>query len=81
MAESGLDVNVVRVPLDEAHALAARRYDAQDGTTYLIRPDQHVTARWRNPTANAVRAAYERVLCKAATTTDTSSNAKVAAMA
>ena len=27
--------------------LSARRYDARPGTTYLIRPDQHVCARWR----------------------------------
>ena len=66
VADSGLPLNVVRVPLDEAHAHAARRYDAKDGTTYLIRPDQHVSARWRNASAPALRAAYDRVLCKTA---------------
>ena len=81
VADSGLSLNVVNVPLDEAHALAARRYDAQDGTTYLIRPDQHVSARWRNPSADALRAAHERALCKSGATATTHNNAKAAALA
>jgi len=40
--------------------LAARRYDARPGTCYLIRPDQHVAARWRRFDAVAVRAALAR---------------------
>ena len=40
--------------------LAARRYDARPGTCYLIRPDQHVAARWRKFDAAAVRAALAR---------------------
>ncbi|MBI3524931.1 MAG: FAD-dependent oxidoreductase [Betaproteobacteria bacterium] len=36
------------------------RYDAQPGTTYLIRPDQHVTARWRTFDTNQVQAALAR---------------------
>jgi 3-(3-hydroxy-phenyl)propionate hydroxylase len=40
--------------------LAARRYDARAGTCYLIRPDQHVAARWRRFDADAVRAAMAR---------------------
>ena len=81
VADSGLSLNVVNVPLDEAHALAARRYDAQDGTTYLIRPDQHVSARWRNPSADALRAAHERALCKSGAAATTHNNAKAAALA
>ena len=37
--------------------LAARRYDAHSGAVYLLRPDQHVAARWRSPTASDVRLA------------------------
>ncbi|WP_076998984.1 FAD-dependent oxidoreductase [Variovorax sp. KK3] len=64
LAESDVPAAVVRVPLDEAHALAAQRYDARPGTTYLLRPDQHVCARWRSPTAAAIRGAHARALAK-----------------
>ncbi len=38
---------------------AAQRYDGQTGTAYLLRPDQHVCARWRAPTQAAVEAAVD----------------------
>jgi len=41
----------------------AERYDAQDGTVYLIRPDQHVAARWRAFDAVKVQAALARATC------------------
>lgn len=65
LAGADRPIEVLRVPLDAAHALAVRRYDAQDGTTYLLRPDQHVCARWRAPSAEAVRAAFDRALARA----------------
>jgi len=40
--------------------LAAQRYGAANGTTYLIRPDQYVAARWRNFDAAAIAAALHR---------------------
>ena len=43
--------------LVDAQGLAAQRLDARPGSAYLIRPDQHVCARWRAPTEAAVRAA------------------------
>jgi 3-(3-hydroxy-phenyl)propionate hydroxylase len=43
--------------LQDAQGLAAQRLDAMPGTAYLIRPDQHVCARWRQPSEAAVRAA------------------------
>ena len=41
---------------------AAARYDAQPGTVYLLRPDQHVAARWRAFDAQAIEAAIARAV-------------------
>ena len=45
--------------------LAAQRYDAAAGTTYLFRPDQHVCARWRRFDARALAHAMARATCNA----------------
>ena len=44
--------------------LVCERYDGASGTAYLIRPDQHVAARWRRPAAADVSAALDRALCR-----------------
>lgn len=49
--------------LRDAEGLAAQRYGAQEGAFYLIRPDQHVCARWRRADAARVEAALKRALC------------------
>ncbi|MDX9970244.1 MAG: FAD-dependent oxidoreductase [Hydrogenophaga sp.] len=46
--------------LHDADGLVMRRYDGRPGTAYLVRPDQHVAARWRQPELAAVRAALAR---------------------
>ena len=57
------------VPVDlvqlSATGTAAQRYDARPGTVVLLRPDQHVCARWRAPTAADVAAALRRALALA----------------
>jgi 3-(3-hydroxy-phenyl)propionate hydroxylase len=49
--------------LHDVQGLVARRYDARDCSAFLLRPDQHVAARWRSPDAARVRAAVARATC------------------
>jgi 3-(3-hydroxy-phenyl)propionate hydroxylase len=56
---------VVGRDLFDTQGLVAQRYDGQPGSVYLIRPDQHVAARWRRFDAAAVRAALQRALALA----------------
>ena len=51
----------------DTEGLASARYDAAHGTFYLVRPDQHVCARWRQLDASAVEHALKRALCVAGT--------------
>jgi 3-(3-hydroxy-phenyl)propionate hydroxylase len=58
----GVAASVLSVGDDliDVEGLAASRYDGRPGTVYLIRPDQHVAARWRTFDAGAIRAAIDR---------------------
>ena len=53
-------VNAAGGDVDDVAGLLAQRYDARPGTVYLIRPDQHVAARWRGFDAGKIRAALRR---------------------
>jgi 3-(3-hydroxy-phenyl)propionate hydroxylase len=46
----------------DTHGLLATHYDATPGTFYLIRPDQHVAARWRAFDSKKVQTALARCL-------------------
>ncbi len=56
-------LSVGRDLVDETGDLT-QRYDGRPGTVYLIRPDQHVAARWRQFDATAIEAALMRCLGK-----------------
>jgi 3-(3-hydroxy-phenyl)propionate hydroxylase len=51
---------VLEDALVDRDGLAAQRYDARPGTCVLLRPDQHVAARWRRFDLAAVQAAVAR---------------------
>ncbi|HEX7439725.1 MAG TPA: FAD-dependent oxidoreductase [Caldimonas sp.] len=53
-------VTIGATGLCDSQGLATQRYDARPGSAYLIRPDQHVCARWREPGEAGVRAALAR---------------------
>jgi 3-(3-hydroxy-phenyl)propionate hydroxylase len=44
----------------DREGFVARRYDGHPGSAYLLRPDQHVAARWRVPSLEDIRAALRR---------------------
>jgi len=48
--------------IQDAKGILAQRYDLQNGTTYLFRPDQIITARWRQCSAEQVIGAVNRAL-------------------
>ena len=54
------------IEVEDVQGLAHQRLDARDGTVYLLRPDQHVAARWRAFSAPALRSALARALCQTA---------------
>jgi 3-(3-hydroxy-phenyl)propionate hydroxylase len=56
--------DAAQVLLDR-EGLLARRCDARPGTAYLLRPDQHVCARWRAPDGERMADAVARAMHRA----------------
>jgi 3-(3-hydroxy-phenyl)propionate hydroxylase len=56
----------VGTDLVDVDGVLAPRYDGHPGTVILIRPDQHLAARWRSFDVAAIEAALARALGRAA---------------
>ncbi len=58
------DISVIRIggenSLADQQGFVAKRYDAETGTAYLLRPDGYVAARFRHPTRSAIETALAR---------------------
>ena len=74
LARGAIPVHVVQVgapaapgavAIGDPEGLVASRYAALPGTCYLLRPDQHVCARWRAFDLPAVQAALARATARA----------------
>jgi 3-(3-hydroxy-phenyl)propionate hydroxylase len=61
-AGSALKLTTIGGDLIDACGLFAERFDATLGATFLIRPDQHLAARWRSFDAAKIATAHRRAL-------------------
>ena len=62
VAPRAIEVPGLKVVVD-AQGWVTKRYDGQVGTTYLLRPDQHVVARWRSFDSGKLQQALARATC------------------
>jgi 3-(3-hydroxy-phenyl)propionate hydroxylase len=62
----GVAARVLRVGRDlhDPKGVLTSRYDGRPGTVYLLRPDQHVAARWRGYDEGRIRAALKRCMAR-----------------
>ena len=56
-------ISACEIVVRDEEGLVLHRYDGAPGTFYLIRPDQHVCARWRNIDVQRIEAALARATC------------------
>ena len=59
---AGIALTVIGEDLFDREGIFTQRFDATPGAAYLVRPDQHLCARWRNFDAAAVARAHRRAL-------------------
>ncbi|SFC00947.1 3-(3-hydroxy-phenyl)propionate hydroxylase [Marinospirillum celere] len=64
--QGGVSAQVIQVGQDfeDSQGLVTQRYDGQPGTVYLLRPDQHVAARWRQFDASKIKQALAKATCQ-----------------
>ena len=60
VAQSAGDESTDLRVIEDVDGLIRQRYDGAPGTAYLLRPDQHVAARWRTPEVAEIREALAR---------------------
>jgi 3-(3-hydroxy-phenyl)propionate hydroxylase len=61
-APDGIKLTVIGEDLFDPTGLFTQRFDATPGAAFLVRPDQHLCARWRRFDAEAVARAHQRAL-------------------
>jgi 3-(3-hydroxy-phenyl)propionate hydroxylase len=59
---AGVRLTVIGEDMKDVTGYFTQRFDATPGAAYLLRPDQHLCARWRSFDAGKVAAARERAL-------------------
>ena len=66
VASGAIEAGLLTVGQDfeDAEGLLSERYDGGPGAVYLIRPDQHVAARWRSFDAEKISRAIARASCQ-----------------
>jgi len=58
----GVDCLLLGRDFEDPNGLVMARYAPHGEATYLIRPDQHVAARWRAPSPETIQHAWRRSL-------------------
>ena len=60
----GIRRTVIGEDFFDRNGIFTQRFDATPGAAYLVRPDQHLCARWRSFDAAALLRARERALAR-----------------
>lgn len=63
---NNIEAKVTRVgrDIEDTEGLLNKRYDGESGAVYLLRPDQHVAARWRTFDNEKIKAAIAKATCQ-----------------